>query len=284
MARFEDLIETASLRSKYLELKHFIGKLNRVLVAFSGGADSGFLLFAAKETLAPDNVLAVVADSATFSEKERDDALLFLKDFGMPYKVTYIDELNNPNFVKNDTNRCYFCREGLFSALIRMGNEQNFKNIVEGSNMDDEDDYRPGRQAIKELKIYSPLKEANLYKWEIRQLSKLAGLSTWDRPSMACISSRIPYGQQITMQKIKRIETLESYIRSHGIRQVRVRDHGNTARIEILPTDFAYLMTESFSTQIFKELGFNYVTLDLDGYRSGSMNESSVLNANTPKN
>ena len=266
-------ITMTDLDQKVLALQTYFKTLGKVMVAFSGGADSAFLLYWAKASLPAKNVLAVVADSVTFPPQERQDALAFLSNFDVPYHVLYVDELNNPDFVKNDKNRCYFCRQGLFEGLQKLGAEMGYEHIVEGSNKDDEKDYRPGKKAILELGIKSPLKEVGFTKAEIREVSQKVGLPTWDRPSMACLSSRIPYGQSITMEKVERIATLEKYIWSLGIRQVRVRDHQNLARIEIPAESFDRLITAGFNTQLFKELGFNYVTLDLEGYRTGSMNE-----------
>ncbi len=266
-------MESEILASKLSRLETTIHSLQKVLVAFSGGADSAFLLYMAKKVLDPSQILAVVADSATFPAKERDDALAFLSTFGVPYQVHFVDELGNPDFVKNDNKRCYFCRQGLFSALREIGTRLGFEHILEGSNLDDEGDYRPGKVAIKELGIKSPLKDSGLTKAEIRAASEQAGLVTWDRPSMACLSSRVPYGNPITEAKIKRIYAAETYLRGLGVNQVRVRDHDNIARIEVPKQAFEKLTQNGFNTAVFKDLGYTYVVLDLDGYRTGSMNE-----------
>lgn len=253
-------------------LKTYFQRLEKVIIAFSGGADSAFLARVAKDSLPKENMLAVLADSATFAPSEKAHALRVLDELQIPHQVIFIDELGNPNFVKNDNNRCFFCREGLFQHIQSLAQSLGWPHIVEGTNKDDEADYRPGKKAILELGIKSPLKELAFTKAEIRHYSKQLGLSTWDKPSMACLSSRIPYGEAITPEKIHRISESEKYLASIGLTQVRVRSHQDIARIEILPSEFPILLENRLYVAILKSLGFKYITLDVEGYRTGSMN------------
>lgn len=260
------------MSDKLTALQTYFQTLGKVIIAFSGGADSAFLARVAQDTLPAENILAVLADSATFPPSEKEHALKVLTELKIPHKVIFIDELGNPDFVKNDNNRCFFCREGLFQTIQTLANTMGWPHIVEGTNKDDEADYRPGKKAILELGIKSPLKELGFTKAEIRHFSKEIGLSTWNKPSMACLSSRIPYGETITPEKIHRIAESERYLSSIGLTQVRVRAHGDIARIEILPSEFSILFQDRLYVAIFKSLGFKYVTVDVEGYRTGSMN------------
>ena len=260
------------LDKKLTQLEHYFKSLGKVIVAFSGGADSAFLAAVAQKSLPQNCLLAVLADSATFPPSEKTHELKVLSELKIPHKLIFIDELGNADFVKNDTQRCFFCREGLFTSIKHLSEEMGWPHIVEGTNKDDEADYRPGKKAILELGIKSPLKELGFTKAEIRELSQKMGLSTWNKPSMACLSSRIPYGDKITPEKIYRISESETFLRSLGLTQVRVRDHGEVARIEILPHEFSILLQNTLYVAVIKSLGFKYVTLDCEGYRTGSMN------------
>lgn len=257
--------------SKWARLVQVVAKFPDALVAFSGGADSALVVKAAQMALPADRVLAVIADSVTFPDNERESAVEFLLALGVNYHILFIDELNNPEFVQNTTTRCYTCRKGLYSGMTEFAITSGFSTMMEGSNLDDDGDYRPGTTAITEMGIVSPLKLAGFTKSDVRLVSKELGLSTWDKPSMACVSSRIPHGNPITQTRIDRIMKSESYLRSLGIRQARVRDHNTIARIEVDRTDFP-IMVSKFDPSVVQSFGFQFVTLDLMGYRTGSLN------------
>jgi len=223
-----------------------------------------------------NKVLAVTARSAAFPERELKDAENFASNYGIPFKTIISEELNVEGFAENPPNRCYLCKKELFSKIKRIAEDEGYKFVVEGSNYDDLGDYRPGLKAIEELEIVSPLREVGLTKAEIRKLSKEMGLKTWDKPSFACLSSRFPYGERITEEKLKRVDKAEQFLIDLGFKQVRVRYHGNLARIEVADEDFGRFMDKQIRNSVyskFKELGFVYVSLDLMGYRTGSMNE-----------
>lgn len=264
---------TKTTEEKVQQLEELLRSMGRVLIAFSGGVDSTFLLAKAKEVLG-DDVIAVTAASETFPTREYNEAISLAKQFGVKYLETRVSELANENFVKNDTNRCFFCREGLFEHLNEVAKEQGYPYILDGSIADDVGDYRPGMKAARAKGIRSPLLEVGLYKKEIRELSKQMGLPTWNKPSFACLSSRIPYGERITQEKIDRLDLAEDYLFQLGFYQVRVRHHDNLARIEVMPNELQKVIDYHESIyKRFKEIGFQYVTLDLQGYRTGSMNE-----------
>ncbi len=256
--------------TKLESLKIYLRELKSVAVAFSGGVDSTFLLAVAHEVLG-DKVLALTAASKFIPKRELDAAIKFCAENNIRQKIFEADVLNFDGVKDNPVDRCYLCKLELFKNFLRIAED---KILVEGSNLDDAGDYRPGMKAIAELKIKSPLREVGLYKAEIRELSKEMNLPTWAKPSMACLASRFVYGEELTEQKLSMVEAAEEFLLSAGFKQLRVRVHGKIARIEVLPEDFSHVikMHEEISTRL-KNLGFDYVTLDLQGYRVGSMNE-----------
>jgi pyridinium-3,5-biscarboxylic acid mononucleotide sulfurtransferase len=245
-----------------------------VIVAYSGGTDSAYLAWAAHHVLG-DNAVAVTADSASIPTSHKRDAEAFARECGFRHEYIETHEFENPDYVKNDKNRCFHCKDELFTRLESFAAQRGNAPIIYGVNKDDLGDYRPGQRAAKLHGVQAPLVEAGLTKAEIRELSQRAGLSTWDRPAAACLSSRVPYGTPVTPQTIRTIEEGEEAIRALGFRQFRVRFHGELARIEIAKEELPRALTpetaQAFSA-IFKQLGFLYVTLDLEGYRQGSLN------------
>ncbi|WP_136604449.1 ATP-dependent sacrificial sulfur transferase LarE [Paenibacillus dokdonensis] len=259
---------------KYEKLQSIIREMNSVVVAFSGGVDSTFLLKAAVDTLGADHVLAVTADSETYPSTELEEAIELAELIGAKHQVIETSELAIPGYAENTKNRCYFCKSSLFDHLVSVLNEKAFENIVYGVIADDMNEFRPGMQAAKERGIRGPLLEAGLYKEEIRELSKEFGLPTWEKPSFACLSSRIAYGDFITKEKLKKVEKAEAYLKSLHIRQVRVRTHQETARIEVEPKDMSIILeNHELIVSKLQDYGYKYVTLDLLGYQSGSMNK-----------
>lgn len=268
-----------SLQEKTDKLKCYLQSLESVVVAFSGGVDSSFLLMAAFNALG-DRVLAVTARSATYPEREYREAVEFAQKYGIRHLTITSEELEVEGFSDNPVNRCYLCKNELFIKLKEVAKANNVKHVVEGSNVDDIGDYRPGLQAVAELGIKSPLRENGFTKEEIRQLSREMGLKTWNKPSYACLSSRFPYGEKITKEKLEMVDKAEQFLIDSGFSQTRVRHHGDLARIEICEDEFARFMDKEFRNILyntFKELGFTYTALDLKGYRTGSMNEKLNL-------
>ena len=259
--------------TKLEKLKEYLRGLGSVAVAFSGGVDSTFLLKVAQEVLG-DNVLALTAENKFVPRRELNAAEKFCAENKIRRVIFMSDVLSIEGVKENPANRCYLCKRELFKNFLRLAEEYNCAAVVEGSNMDDTKDYRPGMKAIAELQIKSPLIAAGLYKAEIRELSREMNLPTADKPSMACLASRIPYGETLTAHKLEMVEASEDFLLSKGFNQLRVRLHGKIARIEVLPEEFPKLleMREEISARL-KALGFDYVTLDLQGYRVGSMNE-----------
>jgi uncharacterized protein len=250
-------------------------ELDRVIVAYSGGTDSAYLAWAAHQVLG-ERALAITADSPSIPESHKRDAADFARQFGLRHEVIPTYEFDNPEYVKNDASRCFHCKDELFARLEAIGRERGIPAIVYGVNVDDLGDYRPGQNAARIHQVKAPLVEAGLTKAEIRELSRQAGLPTWDRPAAACLASRIPYGTPVTIQNIRQVELGEEEMRALGFRQFRVRYHEKLARLEIARDE----MERAFSlemagklTAIFKKLGFQYVALDLEGYRQGSLNE-----------
>lgn len=264
------------LYHKLDELKMAIRKMNNLAVAFSGGVDSTFLLKVAHTEL-KENVMAVIAHSPTYPEREFNEAIEFVKDNHIHYEVIFSEELTAVEFTSNPTNRCYYCKKELFSKIIDIAKENGMQNVADGTNFDDTEDFRPGMIATKELNVISPLLDAGLTKSDIRILSKEMALSTWNKPSFACFATRFPYGQEITPSKLKMVEKAEQFLIDQGFRQVRVRHHGDVARIEVAPEERQKFFNEELLDSVYKELktiGFLYVSLDLKGYRTGSMNET----------
>ena len=275
MATLVELTNGAQLDEKESRLFEHLRGMGRVLVAFSGGTDSAYLAWAASHVLGADAV-AVTADSASLPESHKRDAEAFVRQFGIVHEYIETREFDNPDYVRNDPNRCFHCKDELFTRLEEVGRERGFQHIVYGVNQDDLGDYRPGQNAAREHQVASPLADAKLTKAEIRELSRRAGLPTWDRPASACLSSRIPYGTPVTIQNVKTVESGEEQIKELGFRQFRVRFHGEVVRIEIAPDELDRALNREMAakfTAIFKALGFKYVTLDLEGYRQGSLNE-----------
>ncbi len=259
---------------KQSALFEHLRSLESVIVAYSGGADSAYLAWAAHQVLG-DRAVAITADSASIPESHKRDAEKFAAAHGFRHEYIVTDEFSNPDYVKNAPDRCFHCKDELFTQLAEESAKRGIANVIYGVNADDLGDYRPGQRAAQLHSVKAPLVEAGLTKAEIRELSRLAGLSTWDRPASACLSSRIPYGTPVTIQNVKTVERGEEEIKALGFRQFRVRFHGDLVRIGIAPEELARALDPKMAaafTAIFKPLGFHYVTLDLEGYRQGSLN------------
>lgn len=265
----------AELQSKQEHLFQLLADMGKLLVAYSGGTDSAYLAWAAHRVLGAE-ALAVTADSASIPVSHKRDAVDFVKQFGIPHRFIETREFDNPEYTRNDSNRCFHCKDELFQRMNELGDELGVNTIAYGVNKDDTSDFRPGHRAAQKHAVRAPLLEAGLAKAEIRSLSRGAGLPTWDRPAAACLSSRIPYGTTVTPENVKLVERGEEALKELGFRVYRVRYHGELARIEIgkdeMERALRMEMAETLSA-IFRDLGFQYVTLDLSGYRQGSLNE-----------
>lgn len=264
-----------NLLDKYEGLKEHLAAFGSVAIAFSSGVDSTFLLYAAKEALG-DKVIAVTASSCLFPERELQEAKEYCDRMGVGHFVIQSEELEIKGFAHNPRNRCYLCKRELLKKIGSLAREQGCREVAEGSNLDDNGDYRPGLLAVEEMGIKSPLRELGFTKREIRELSRYFDIPTWDKQSFACLASRFPYGELINNQKLKMVERAEQLLLDLGFHQLRVRIHGEMARIELLPEEFPKFMEETTRLRVYKKLkeyGFSYISLDILGYRTGSMNE-----------
>jgi len=282
-------IDAKGLETKSRALRERLRSLGRLLVAYSGGVDSGYLAWAAHSELG-SNMLAVLADSPSLARSQMRDAVAFAEEQGIPLIIINTNELDRPEYLRNDGERCYHCKDELFTVMESQRQQCGFDAIAYGVNLDDQGDYRPGQQAAQLHGITAPLLEAGLTKEEIRQLALQAGLRIWNKPASACLSSRIEYGRLVTREALSVVEQGEEALRQLGFSQFRVRHHGEIARIEIAREELPRAMTLEMAaefTRIFKAMGFSYVTLDLEGFRSGSMNAvlpaASLLETKGPK-
>jgi len=263
-----------SLAAKRATLDQHLRALGRTLIAYSGGVDSAFLAWAAHQVLG-SNMLAVIADSPSLARTQLADATAFASEQGIPLEIIVTDELDRPEYARNDSSRCFHCKDELFTGMEEFCARRGFDSIAYGVNLDDQGDFRPGQRAAEQHRVAAPLREAGLTKQEIRELCRAACLRIWDKPASACLSSRIEYGREVTREALSVVEQGEDAIRALGFRQFRVRHHGDIVRIEIAREELERALTAEMAaefTRIFKALGFKFVTLDLEGFRSGSMN------------
>jgi len=268
-------VATDILQKRLTELEGILVPYESALVAFSGGVDSSLALAVAASALPKHRVLAVTSNNETYLPSELDLAREFAESLGVEHLVVNTRELDDPNYASNPTNRCYFCKSTLYTDLAKLAEDRGYACVVDGANKDDEGDYRPGRKAAKELGVVSVLSEAKMTKADVRELAKYLGLPTWDKPALACLSSRFPYGQEITPEKLSQVARAEEFLRREDFKQVRVRHHGEIARLEIGPDELerAFAMREKISAELL-DAGFLYVTLDLAGYRAGNLNRA----------
>jgi len=261
------------LEKRLGDLEEIIAPRGSALVAFSGGVDSSLALAVAARALPKERVLAVTSNNETYLPSELEGAEALALSLGVEHLVVNTRELDDPNYASNPTNRCYFCKSTLYSDLARISSEKGYACVVDGANKDDEGDYRPGRKAARELGVISPLSLSGVSKLEVRELARYLGLRSWDKPALACLSSRFPYGQEITPEKLAQVAQAEEFLRSRGYAQVRVRHHGEIARLEVGAEEMerAFAERQEISTEL-KDAGFLYITLDLTGYTSGSLN------------
>lgn len=266
------------LGEKFERLKELLRGFGSVCIGYSGGVDSVFLSKVAVDVLGPERVLAVTGISASYPAIQHEMALDCARRFGIPHAEIETDELSDPNYAANPTNRCYFCKTELWSKLVALAEERGYAVVLDGANADDAGDYRPGMQAAREHGVRSPLLEAGLTKAEIRELSRSLGLPTWDQPASPCLSSRLPYGLAVTPERLRQIEAAESVLRRRGFREFRVRHHGDVARIELAPSEISEALNRAADLGAeLGTIGFGKVLLDVEGYRTGALNEALPL-------
>jgi uncharacterized protein len=264
-----------NIEDKYIKLRNILQEMKEIVVAYSGGVDSAFLLKVGVDVLG-DKAKGVLAVSPTYPSREFDKAKETAAIIGAKISIIESHEMEDEKFRSNPIDRCYFCKSELFTEIKNIAESKQYHNLVDGSNVDDLGDHRPGMKALRELGVRSPLQEAELTKEEIRILSKRLGLPTWDKDALACLSSRFPYGENITVEKLKMVDAIENYLFDLGFRSIRARHQGNTLKIEVSPDFIQKLLDNELRTNLVnfaKSLGYKYVTLDLEGYRQGSMNE-----------
>jgi|SRR6185503_9200316 uncharacterized protein len=268
------VVDVINLEQKRAALEQNLHALGRTLIAYSGGTDSAFLAWAAHQALGA-NMLALIADSPSLARFQLSDAIAFANEHSIPLDVLGTNEFDRPDYVRNDGRRCFHCKDELFTVMEAFGKQHGFETIAYGVNVDDQGDFRPGQRAAAQHGVTAPLFEAGLSKADIRELARQAGLRIWDKPASACLSSRIEYGRPVTREALSAVERGEEALRQLGFRQFRVRHHGDIARIEVAREEMARALTPEMAgefTRTFKALGFKFVTLDLEGFRSGSMN------------
>jgi len=263
-------------QDKLAALRSILKEMGNVVVAYSGGVDSAFLLKVAADTLGPENVKAVLAVSPTYPSREYERAVNTASLIGVKIDIIHTKEVDDPKFRNNPIDRCYFCKHELFTKIAEMIDSGKFRNMVDGSNMDDLNDHRPGKKALQEKNVRSPLREAGLTKNDIRTYSRELGLSTWNKDALACLSSRFPYGETIDLKKLQMVDAAENFLSDSGFKQIRARHEKNSIRIEISPSQIKLIADDELRLSIvakMKELGYHYVSIDLEGYRQGSLNE-----------
>jgi len=278
-------VSDVSLADKLEKMKAILRSLERVAVAFSAGVDSTFLLKVAIDTLGPENVVAVTADSESLARAEFDEAVRLAQTMGAQHVIIQTEEMRNPDYRSNPANRCYFCKLELFTRLDRFVVERGLKAVAAGVNVDDYNDWRPGIQAGREHNVRAPCAEAGMTKADIRALSRQMNLPTSDKPARPCLATRVQYGEEITPEKLRQIERAEAFLHSLGFHECRVRHHGNLARIEVPPVEIDKACRPETRARIdaaFREFGYAYVTIDLRGFRSGSMNEVIAFGVQQP--
>lgn len=279
------LIRSQELEQKRAALHGRLRELGRTLVAYSGGVDSAFLAYAAYQALGND-MLAVIADSPSLARTQLADGIAFAREQNIPLEIISTEELHRAEYVRNDRSRCFHCKDELFTQMEELRHRRGFRTIAYGMNLDDQGDFRPGQEAAGKHHVSAPLVEAGLAKPEIRELARSAGLRIWDKPASACLSSRIEYGRAVTREALSMVERGEDRLRQLGFRQFRVRHHGEIVRIEIAREELPRALNTETAAQltcIFKEIGFKFVTLDLEGFRSGSLNALVSIDRPTPK-
>lgn len=272
-----------TIEQKFARLRDILKEMQHVIVAYSGGVDSAFLLKVAVDVLGND-AYGVLAVSPTYPSSEYDKAKDLANKIGAKLRIINTREIENEDFVNNPVNRCYFCKSELFNEITRIAKKENLKNMVDGSNYDDLGDHRPGKKALQELNVRSPLQEAELTKNEIRELSKRFGLPTWNKEELACLSSRFPYGEKIEIDKLRMVDQAENFLRDLGFRNIRARHQGKTMKIEVAPQDIKRFFDDDIRQKVISEIkniGYTYVTVDLEGYRRGSLNEAVSTKPNT---